>query len=139
MWRKIDTVISVTQVRTPRHEAINEMKHRSGRLPERRNVLNHILWVPAQAPEPAGNELLIVLFVILAAPPCSLLVISNYGRSLIKNTLKVLRGSMHDWCVWGNARTWWLVVTGCCHIDRLRSSRPRTIILTDFEQPRGRK
>ena len=88
-----DMVISVMRMRTPRHEAINEMRYRSGRLTRRRKTRNNTLRVPAHAPEPAGNELLIVLFVILAAPPCSLLVISNYRRSLIKNTLKSREGA----------------------------------------------
>lgn len=39
--------------------------------------LNDILGMSAHAPEPAGNELLIVFFVVLAAAPCRFLVISN--------------------------------------------------------------
>lgn len=45
---------------------------------------NDILGVSAQAPEPAGNELLIVVFVILAVAPRRLLVISNY-KSFIRD------------------------------------------------------
>ena len=51
--------------------------HRSVPLTGRRNALSDILRVSAQAPEPAGNELLIVFFVILAVAPRRLLVISD--------------------------------------------------------------
>ena len=82
----------------------------------RRKTLSDILGMSAQAPQPAGYELLIVLFVVPAAAPGRFLAISNYRKS-------IYQGSR---CARVRGRTGSVVVTG---------SR----IHTYFDEPRGRE